>query len=180
MSFADDPEFNPYAAPKSDVEFLDEDDHCYLVRDNAGFWLRVAASIIDQVVVTVLGMMVRVPFAIFHKIILVDSPQGRARIGDPLVVVLGFLQLIALVLLSMIYYAGMESSRYQGTLGKMAVGIQVTDLDGRRVSGSRAVGRFFAKVLSNLTCGIGYLMAAFTEQKQALHDLVAGTLVIRR
>ena len=73
----------------------------------------------------------------------------------------------------------MESSHLQATLGKMALSLQVTDLEGRRITFAKATGRFFAKYLSVLTLGIGYLMAAFTERKQALHDIIAGTLVVR-
>jgi uncharacterized RDD family membrane protein YckC len=61
----------------------------------------------------------------------------------------------------------------------MALGIRVTDLDGGRISFGRATGRYFGKILSGLILGIGFLMAAFTERKQALHDLLAGTLVVR-
>jgi uncharacterized RDD family membrane protein YckC len=73
----------------------------------------------------------------------------------------------------------MESSAKQATVGKMALGIIVTDLDGRRIGFGRATGRYFAKILSALTLGIGFLMAGFTERKQALHDMVASCLVIR-
>ena len=75
--------------------------------------------------------------------------------------------------------SSMESSRRQATLGKMALGIRVTDLDGRRVSFARASGRWFGKILSSLIFGIGYLMVAFTEKKQGLHDMIAGTRVMR-
>jgi uncharacterized RDD family membrane protein YckC len=56
----------------------------------------------------------------------------------------------------------------------------VTDLEGRRIGFGRATGRYFAKILSSLTLFIGYLMAGFTEKKQALHDMIAGTLVLRK
>jgi uncharacterized RDD family membrane protein YckC len=73
----------------------------------------------------------------------------------------------------------MESSPKQGTLGKMALGIVVTDMDSRRISFGRATGRYFAKILSGLILGIGFLMVAFTEKKQGLHDILAGTLVVK-
>jgi len=76
------------------------------------------------------------------------------------------------------YYVGQESSRKQATLGKRALGIIVTDLHGNRISNGRAVGRYFAKLLSALILLIGYFMAGFTEKKQALHDMIAGTLVV--
>lgn len=85
---------------------------------------------------------------------------------------------IAAFLLTFIYMAGMESSGYQATLGKLAVGIKVTDLKGQRISFARAVGRYFAHIASGLTFGFGYVMAAFTQRRQALHDKMAGTLVV--
>ena len=65
------------------------------------------------------------------------------------------------------------------TPGKMACGIKVTDLDGRRISFGRATGRFFGKILSTLILLIGFLMQPFTARKQALHDILAGTLVVK-
>src|SRR5947199_10802714 len=82
-------------------------------------------------------------------------------------------------LVSWLYEAGMLSSSYQATLGKMALGLKVIDLEGRRISFARATGRHFAKVLSAIMLLIGFIMAGFTERKQALHDMIAGTLVIR-
>ena len=78
---------------------------------------------------------------------------------------------------SWLYEALMESSARQATLGKMIFQMKVTDLFGNRISFARATGRYFAKWLSGLTLFIGYIIAGFTERKQALHDMVAGTLV---
>jgi len=87
----------------------------------------------------------------------------------------------AAVVMVWLYYAGMESSVYQGTLGKMALGLMVTDLEGRRITFGRASGRYFAKIISGLIpLGIGYAMAGFTEKKQALHDMIASCLVLRK
>jgi uncharacterized RDD family membrane protein YckC len=75
----------------------------------------------------------------------------------------------------------MESSSYQGTLGKMALGLTVTDLEGRQISFGRATGRYFSKIITGfIPLGIGYAMAGFTEKKQALHDIIAGCLVLRK
>ena len=78
------------------------------------------------------------------------------------------------------YRAGMESSVYQATLGKLAMQLKVTDLSGNRISFDRAIARYFSKYLSTLTLGVGYVMVAFDERKRALHDRIAGTLVQRR
>ncbi len=89
-----------------------------------------------------------------------------------------FALVIALVVGNWLYHTWMESSRYEATLGKMALGIIVTDLNGGRISFVRANGRFFGKIVSGMLMNIGYLMAAFTEKKQALHDMLASTLVV--
>ncbi len=79
-----------------------------------------------------------------------------------------------------LYFALMESSKFQGTIGKIVLGIIVTDIDGNRISFARATGRYFGKILSGLILFIGYIMAGFTEKKQALHDMMAGTLVWKK
>lgn len=79
-----------------------------------------------------------------------------------------------------IYYAQMESSTYQATIGKQILQISVTRLDGERLTFVRASARYFAKLLSTLTFFVGYLMAGFTEKKQTLHDKIAKTVVIQR
>ncbi len=81
-------------------------------------------------------------------------------------------------LIGLAYFVGFESSSMQGTFGKRAMGLVVTDLHGRRISLLRAVGRYFAKILSSLILLIGYIMIAFTERKQGLHDMICSTLVV--
>ena len=73
----------------------------------------------------------------------------------------------------------MDSSSIQGTVGKMAIGIIVTDMDGQRITFARATGRHFAKIISGIILGIGYIMAGFTVRKQGLHDIIAKTLVLQ-
>ena len=83
------------------------------------------------------------------------------------------------ILCGWLYFALMESSANQATLGKMAIGIKVTDMSGRRIGFGQATGRYFGKILSSMILLIGYIMAAFTEKKQALHDMLAGCLVVK-
>ncbi len=73
----------------------------------------------------------------------------------------------------------MESSKQQATLGKMALSLKVTDMEGNKVSFGRATGRYFGKIISGMIMMIGYILAGLTEKKQALHDMMAGCLVIR-
>jgi uncharacterized RDD family membrane protein YckC len=79
-----------------------------------------------------------------------------------------------------LYNAYFESSEWQATLGKKVMNLVVTDLDGQRLTFGRASGRFFAKIISGLIpFGVGYIMAGFTEKRQALHDMIASCLVLR-
>ena len=121
----------------------------------AGFWIRFLAAFIDGILLFVVQLIL------------------RAIIDDTIV-----LNLINLVV-DWLYFAGMESSAKQATLGKMALGLTVTDLNGNRISFLRATGRYFAKFISALILLIGYIMVAFTAKKQALHDIIAGTLVVK-
>jgi len=82
------------------------------------------------------------------------------------------------IALFFIYYAGMESSSWQATLGKKVMGLTVVDLYGERISFLRALGRTGGKIISALILYIGFIMAAFTAKKQGLHDIMAGTLVL--
>ena len=79
-----------------------------------------------------------------------------------------------------LYEAFMTSSEWQATVGKRVMSIVVTDLNGNRMSFARATGRHFAKYISVFLLGIGFVIAAFTAKKQALHDMIAETLVMKR
>lgn len=141
----------------------------------AGFWIRVAAYIIDVIALYVVQIIL---VAVFMGSILIN-PGGMS--DDPEAILYRLLPMYGLVLAAYwLYFALLESSAQQGTLGKMAVGIKVCDMHGQRLSFGHATGRFFAKFLSSLTLLVGYIMVAFTEKKQGLHDMVAGTFVVRK
>jgi uncharacterized RDD family membrane protein YckC len=84
------------------------------------------------------------------------------------------------IVLNWLYFTLLESSQKQATLGKMALGIVVTDVNGSRITFGRANGRYWSKIVSALILLVGYLMAAFTEKKQALHDMMSGCLVVQK
>jgi uncharacterized RDD family membrane protein YckC len=89
---------------------------------------------------------------------------------------------VAALLQWMIYFLYetlFTSSSMQGTLGKKVCGLKVTDLNGARISFGKAAGRYFAKILSGIILGIGFIMVAFTERKQGLHDMIVGTYVVK-
>lgn len=123
----------------------------------AGFWIRFFASLIDGVLV-------------FLAVVFLALLGQGGEIAFSIVGVVG----------QLLYFPLMEASRHQGTIGKILLGLAVTDEAGRRISVPRAFGRYFGKLLSSLTFGIGYLLVAFTERKQGLHDIVAGTVVLHR
>ncbi len=142
----------------------------------AGFWRRFVAMIIDGIVFTPLFLVFFVGSGLFGLIS--GGGHDMEGVGAALFGVGIFTGFLVLLAGNWIYHTMMESSRHQGTLGKMALGIKVTDLNGNRISFARANGRFFGKWLSGAIMNIGYLMAAFTAQKQALHDILAGSLVV--
>jgi uncharacterized RDD family membrane protein YckC len=153
----------------------------------AGFWLRVVAYLIDSIVVSVGFMALFIPFAIMTGL---TAVLGNIHPGeDPRDVgaVLGgtfFLGLFTVVSLAFLggwlYHAKMESSSWQATLGKKALNLRVTDMYGARISFARASGRHFAKLITGMIpLGIGFIMAGFTERRQALHDMIASCLVLR-
>lgn len=79
------------------------------------------------------------------------------------------------------YYAFMESSAYQGTVGKVVLGIRVIDEPtGGRIGFGKATARYFSKFLSGIILGIGYLMMVWNKKEQTLHDQLAGTLVVQK
>jgi uncharacterized RDD family membrane protein YckC len=139
-----------------------------------GFWIRVVAAIIDAILVRVVVSPIHL---VFGGLGLAGMMSGIHPLG--LAILGGGVTLIATLFGSWLYEAFMESSSYQATLGKMIFGMKVTDLNGNRISFERATGRHFAKWLSAMILFIGYIMVGFTERKQGLHDLLAGTLVRR-
>ncbi len=144
----------------------------------AGFWRRFAAYLVDQALLTVTlaVALFAVDFAISVYLITNNRPIDANAISDALALP----TYAAAVLLGWLYYTLLEASPIQATIGKLALGLRVTDLAGSRIGWGRANARFWSKVLSGLPLGAGYLLAAFTSRRQALHDMVAGTLVVRR
>ncbi len=137
----------------------------------AGFWKRAAAAIIDGVVtMSCLGVLFFLPMIVC---------VGNNEYGDTVAVLVSMLLNILAIILTWLYYAIMESSRAQGTLGKMALGIKVTDLQGGRIGFGKATGRYFGKIVSYAVV-VGIIMVGFTQKKQGLHDLMAGCLVVAK
>jgi uncharacterized RDD family membrane protein YckC len=145
----------------------------------AGFWLRLVAYAIDALLLSlvsaplfaVLARDAGLPQLTLQQLV---DPTMIERYAGP------FFAVEAIVFVALgLYFSLMESSSWQATLGKRMVGLRVTDLNGDRISFARATARYFAKFISNFTFFIGYIMTGFTEKKQALHDIMVGTLVMK-
>jgi uncharacterized RDD family membrane protein YckC len=140
----------------------------------ASFWLRFAAALIDGILI--LAVFCPVGLAL----VAMGAAAGRdgGEVGEDALVGVRLAVRILTIIIGWLYSALMESSSWQGTVGKKVLGIRVTDMNGHRIGFGKASGRHFAKLLSQLICFIGFIMAAFTERRQALHDMIAATLVL--
>lgn len=83
-------------------------------------------------------------------------------------------------LIGFFYFSYWPSTRFQGTIGKFAIGAKITDANGNRLSYLHLVGRVFAQMLSSLLLIIGYIMIAFHAKKRGLHDMIADTYVVNK
>jgi uncharacterized RDD family membrane protein YckC len=145
----------------------------------ASFWRRLGATMIDGLLVGAVNNVLQSVSGVgkhLQEVILEDPSdidiQNIISIAGP-IWALGIGIQIA-------YFAYFESSEKQATFGKQALGLVVTDMNGDRITFGKAVIRYFAKFLSALILMIGYIMQPFTEKKQALHDMIAGTLVFKK
>lgn len=134
-------------------------------RNFGGFWRRVAAFAIDFVLLNAIWYCFDTAFVFVAP----NVGQFATKLTS----------WILYSLTSWIYSANMESGPHQATWGKRAMGLRVCDLSGNRISFGRASGRFFSSIFCLLSLGVGYVMVAFTKQKQGLHDKMADTLVLR-
>lgn len=137
----------------------------------AGFWRRFSAYIIDAVII---GFFINTSYWFLLNLLQFGTMSNIPRNLTNII----FTSLVFII--TWCYYSGMESSPLQSTLGKLLVGIYVTDSERKRISFGKATGRFFGKIISGLIITIGYLLAGFTKKKQALHDIMAGCLVLKK
>lgn len=152
----------------------------------AGFWMRFLAYIIDGILLGVACSIILVPLFLVMGVTAAtgagdqDMESGGAAVLMALMGSFMVIIVIAIVVAAWLYFALMESSAKQATLGKLAMGLRVTDLEGHRITFGRATGRHFGKIVSQIILYVGFIMAGFTQQKQALHDIMAGCLVVRK
>ena len=152
--------------------------------DYGGFWLRFLAYLIDGAVITVGIFVVGIPLVFLTGLgTLLSQVHLEKDLNDAefwLIMAVIFSLAAVSLAVTWLYHALMESSEWQATIGKKVLDLVVTDMAGGRVTFWRATGRHFAKMVSNMIYPFGHIMAGFTQQKQALHDMIAGCLVLRR
>jgi len=140
----------------------------------AGFWLRAVACCIDTVVIAAVFILGSSFFPAFFEKLMPPSSVSFTNMPQPSPLVI-----VLLVSLGCLYYTLFEASSWQATPGKRIMRLYVTDLNGRRVTFARALLRNLARQISGVFF-IGYLITGYTEKKQALHDILARCLVLRR
>jgi len=147
----------------------------------ASFGRRLVAAIIDGIIIAVpVGILSAIFGAsLFGAASTSDDGELGAAAGMAFMGASAGIQLLSLAL-QVLYFAYFESTEKQASIGKQAMGIQVVSVNGQRLSFTHALGRSAAKLISGFICLIGYIMAAFTEKKQGLHDMIAGTLVVNK
>lgn len=154
----------------------------------AGFWIRFAASLLDGIILAI--PMCIIVFGVFF--VSIGSTFGMEALSNPntmentltaqqtgVVLVTMLLLFLISIVIPIFYYAGMHSSKWQATIGKKLLRLKVTDMEGNRISFWRALGRYLAMAFLSGIFYVGYIIAAFTDKKQSLHDLIASTVVIK-
>ena len=141
--------------------------------DYGGFWIRVGAYIIDGILLWIVQMILGVVLGV--------SVAASVGVAEPDAATAGAATVLTIVsfVMGVAYFVVLESGPWQATLGKKALGLIVTDENGNRISWLRALGRYFAKILSALILLIGFIMVAFTDRKQGWHDIICSTLVVK-
>ena len=130
-----------------------------------GFWIRLVAYIIDAIL---LSLAMGVVGSVAGVNVFATDMENYNPTANLISLVIGWL-----------YFALLESSERGATVGKMAMGLRVVTDQGQRLSFLNATGRYFAKIISAIILCIGFIMIAFTDRKRGLHDMIAGTLVVK-
>jgi uncharacterized RDD family membrane protein YckC len=153
----------------------------------AGFWQRFLALIIDSILIGIIRSILVIPILAavglsfvsdFQNLDMADSSDIIAMVSAIFAAAMATAAISSVI--SILYFSFMESSKYQASVGKLALGLIVTDMDGNRIDFGKALLRNFGKLVSGAILLIGYIMAGFTDKKQALHDMIASTLVLKK
>lgn len=150
----------------------------------AGFWKRLGASCIDTMIVAIGFYVVMIPIILVTYGIQMLMFQVLRELGSITVIFYlakwtGMFRIVTVVVSPIwLYYVLMDSSKAQGTVGKRAMSIVVVDEGMKQISFGQASVRFWCRIVTVLTLGIGYIMAALTKNKQTLHDRISHTYVV--
>jgi len=153
----------------------------------AGLGRRFVAFIVDFILIIILGLIAVAFFnqvngiMYLYYIVALHAPiASLTTVGTPVAALTPIVAAFGLlvVVVPWLYYAGFESSRGQATPGKVLMRLEVTDMEGNRVSFARATLRFFGKFISLIIIFIGFIMIGVTKKRQGLHDKIAGCLVL--
>ena len=151
----------------------------------AGFWKRVLAYLIDAFVLYFPFALLEIPFGmraaydtLNGKVLAAGTDMQAALTAYQHFYVEQWPYFLTTLVVGWLYFAACESSAWQASVGKLALGMRVTDLNGARISFARALGRYGGKLISAFIFCIGFLLVAFTQRKQGLHDMLASTLVL--
>ena len=153
----------------------------------ASFGARFVALIIDYIIIGILQAIVITPLLAVLGVGIATQGENLSNLTEEEQIgligsfVATFMSaMIVIYCIALFYFALMESSKAQASVGKMALGIKVTDTEGQRISFGKAFLRSIGKIVSGMIMYIGYIMAAFTDKKQGLHDMIANTLVVKK
>ncbi len=142
----------------------------------AGFWIRFAAYAIEYLILsTIYGFIMGVCLGLAYLLSIINGGNQLYYINGGMLLYFGISLTSGLT-----YYVLMESSKFQGTLSKIILGLVVTDMHGKRISTMQAFIRCFSMIISIPTFGISYLVALFTKNKQTLHDIIGKTVVLEK
>jgi uncharacterized RDD family membrane protein YckC len=147
-----------------------------------GFWIRFLAYFIDRIILGIVAAPFYFILILPRMIPIFEEAQRNGEPSPEMIVALvgtAFTYGCIFMLGAWFYDALLTSSAWQGTVGKKVLGLKVTDEAGNRIGFGRATGRFFAKILSGMIIYIGFFMIGFTDRKRGLHDMLAGTLVMK-
>ena len=157
------------------------------MKEYAGFWLRFVAYIIDYILIYAVQSFVAIPILGMIGITFASNVDNMSAMneGEMVGMLAGMMAAAAATallstILIVLYFTLMESSKYQATVGKLALGLIVTDENGNKLDMVKALIRNLSKIISSMILLIGYIMVGFTEKKQGLHDIIAKTLVVRK
>ena len=138
----------------------------------AGFWIRFVAKFIDHTIVGIIGLL------FYAAAVLLFFLDDNILLTPARMMI--FMLVYVLQISFNIAYATFFIGKYGATPGKMALSLSVVNPDGSKVSYIKAFGRFFAEIVSGIILAIGYIMAAFDDEKRALHDRICSTRVIKK